>query len=76
MSGGRTPDLGAGQSFNVTVGAGLYEFLRRHSLRAVLGKNPGEVAASLILDQAKIYDRDNFLGIKLPAEDFPAPPKA
>jgi hypothetical protein len=70
---GRNPDVGDGRSFNVTVGAGLYDFLNRHALRAILGKTPSDVAVRLIMDQAIAYDRDDFLGVKLPSQDFPAP---
>lgn len=71
--GGRDPNAGDGKSFSVTVPAGLYEFLTRHARRAILGKNEGEVAVYLMQQQAVTYDRDDFLAIKLPTQEFPAP---
>jgi hypothetical protein len=68
--------VGDSNAFSVTVGAGLYDFLHRHAVRAILGKSVGEVAARLILDQAIVYDRDAFLGVKLPGHDFPKGPAA
>ena len=73
---GRPPDVGDSRPFNVTVGAGLYDFMHRHALRAVLGKSVGEVAARLMLDQAIAYDRESFLGVRLPTQDFPKSPPA
>jgi hypothetical protein len=71
---GRPPDAGDSNSINITVGAGLHDFLHRHAVRAILGKSVGEVAVRLITDQAIAYDRDSFLGVKLPTQDFPKPP--
>ena len=69
---GRVPDVGGGKSFNVTVGAGLYEFLNRHALRAIIGKTPQDVAVYLMTQQAIAYDEQGFLSVKLPTDNFPA----
>lgn len=69
----RSPDPGASETFQITVPAGLYEFLTLHARRAILGKNQGEMAAYMIQQQAVAWDEAGFMGIKLPTKDFPNP---
>ena len=70
---GRDKNKGAGAPLSLTVPAGLYEFLSRHARRAIVGKNEGEVAIHMLVEQANRWGNDGFLGIRLPEEDFPAP---
>jgi hypothetical protein len=51
-----------------------HEFLTLHARRAIVGKNQGEIALALMIQQAVSWDKDKFLGITLPTQDFPAPP--
>ena len=72
---GRNKNEGGGEPLNLTVPAGLYEFLTLHARRAILGKNQGEIAMHMIVEQALAWDREGFLGIKLPTRDFPPSPQ-
>lgn len=70
---GRTPNEGDGKPLNLTAPAGLYEFLTQHARRAIIGKSQSEVAMYMILQQALAWDEAGFMGIKLPAREFPNP---
>jgi hypothetical protein len=70
---GREKNKGAGEPLNLTVPAGLYDFLSRHAKRAIVGKNEGEIAMHMILSQANAWDQADYLGIRLPSQDFPNP---
>ena len=70
---GRQRNEGEAVTFNVTVGAALYEFLSLHARRAFIGKNQGEIAVYMMQQQALAWDREEFQGIRLPVRDFPNP---
>ena len=65
-------NIGEPISFNITIGAGLYEFIQQHAVRAILGKSAQDIAVHLMVQQALTYDREGFLGVKLPTNAFPA----
>jgi hypothetical protein len=71
----RQPDIGESKTFSVTVPAGLYKFLTLHARRAIDGKNEGEIALCLMRAQAGVWDRDRYLGIAFPNEEFLKPEK-
>lgn len=68
---GRNPNEGDGKPLNLTVPAGLYEFLTLHARRSILGKNQGEIAVYMLQQQALAWDREGLSGISLPTRDFP-----
>ncbi len=67
----RNPDAGAGEGLSFQVPAGLYEFLTLHARRAVLGKTQGDIALYMLQQLALAWDREEFMGIKIPTRDFP-----
>jgi len=69
----RDKNKGDGKPLTLTVPAGLYEFLSRHARRAIVGKNEGEVVVHMLIEHASGWDRENYLGIKFPQQDFPNP---
>lgn len=61
---GRPKNQGDGKAVNMTVPAGLHDYLCRLAQRAVVGKNAGEVALYLMTERAIEREREGFLGVK------------